>query len=151
MPYLQVGTPVDMDFNPSRVPSRINVGQIFECSLGLAGYLFDRHYRIAPFDETYEQGASRRLVFPKLYLASKQTANLWVFEPMYPGRSRIFDGITGDPFEQPIIIGKSYILKLIHQRCLLINRIILELVRKLRSLEEQYLNPRQVIKNKEWK
>ncbi|CAF2379021.1 unnamed protein product [Brassica oleracea var. botrytis] len=115
MPYLQDGRPVDMVFNPLGVPSRMNVGQIFECSLGLAGSLLDRHYRIAPFDERYEQEASRKLVFSELYEASKQTANPWVFEPEYPGKSRIFDGRTGDPFEQPVIIGKPYILKFIHQ------------------------------------
>ncbi|KAJ0030917.1 hypothetical protein Pint_12361 [Pistacia integerrima] len=115
MPYLQDGGPVDMVFNPLGVPSRMNVGQIFECSLGLAGGLLNRHYRIAPFDERYEQEASRKLVFSELYEASKQTANPWVFEPEYPGKSRIFDGRTGDPFEQPVIIGKPYILKLIHQ------------------------------------
>nr|YP_009535670.1 RNA polymerase beta subunit [Apostasia shenzhenica]AYJ83686.1 RNA polymerase beta subunit [Apostasia shenzhenica]QGW13105.1 RNA polymerase beta subunit [Apostasia shenzhenica] len=115
MPYLQDGTPVDMVFNPLGVPSRMNVGQIFECSLGLAGDLLKKHYRIAPFDERYEQEASRKLVFSELYEASKQTKNPWVFEPEYPGKSRIFDGRTGDPFEQPVLIGKSYILKLIHQ------------------------------------
>nr|WBU14124.1 RNA polymerase beta subunit [Cyanotis ciliata] len=115
MPYLQDGTPVDMVFNPLGVPSRMNVGQIFECSLGLAGDLLKRHYRIAPFDERYEQEASRKLVFSQLYEASKQTKNPWVFEPEYPGKSRIFDGRTGNPFEQPVLIGKSYILKLIHQ------------------------------------
>lgn len=115
MPYLQDGRPVDMVFNPLGVPSRMNVGQIFECSLGLAGDLLNRHYRIAPFDERYEQEASRKLVFSELYEASKQTANPWVFEPEYPGKSRIFDGRTGDPFEQPVLIGKPYILKLIHQ------------------------------------
>nr|UDZ61133.1 RNA polymerase beta subunit [Limnocharis flava] len=115
MPYLQDGTPVDMVFNPLGVPSRMNVGQIFECSLGLAGDLLKRHYRIAPFDERYEQKASRKLVFSELYEAGKQTTNPWVFEPEYPGKSRLFDGRTGDPFEQPVLIGKSYILKLIHQ------------------------------------
>nr|YP_009403136.1 RNA polymerase beta subunit [Cyanea leptostegia]ASA34329.1 RNA polymerase beta subunit [Cyanea leptostegia] len=115
MPYLQDGRPVDMIFNPLGVPSRMNVGQIFESSLGLAGGLLDRHYRIAPFDERYEQEASRKLVFSELYEASKQTSNPWVFEPEYPGKSKIFDGRTGDPFEQPVLIGKPYILKLIHQ------------------------------------
>nr|QJF46575.1 RNA polymerase beta subunit [Zantedeschia elliottiana] len=115
MPYLQDGTPVDMVFSPLGVPSRMNVGQIFECSLGLAGDLLNRHYRIAPFDERYEQEASRKLVFSELYEASKQTKNPWVFEPEYPGKSQIFDGRTGDTFEQPVLIGKSYILKLIHQ------------------------------------
>nr|YP_009679081.1 RNA polymerase betasubunit [Teucrium mascatense]QDF64437.1 RNA polymerase betasubunit [Teucrium mascatense] len=115
MPYLQDGRTVDVVFNPLGVPSRMNVGQIFECSLGLAGDLLDRHYRIAPFDERYEQEASRKLVFSELYEASKQTANPWVFEPEYPGKSRLFDGRAGSPFEQPVIIGKPYILKLIHQ------------------------------------
>ncbi|KAL3648389.1 hypothetical protein CASFOL_007813 [Castilleja foliolosa] len=63
MPYLQDGRPVDMVFNPLGVPSRMNVGQMFECSLGLAGGFLDRHYRIAPFDERYEQEASRKLFF----------------------------------------------------------------------------------------
>nr|YP_010290306.1 RNA polymerase beta subunit [Anarthria humilis]ULQ64072.1 RNA polymerase beta subunit [Anarthria humilis] len=115
MPYLQDGTPIDMVFNPLGVPSRMNVGQIFECSLGLAGDLLKKHYRIAPFDERYEQEASKKLVFSELYKASKQTKNPWVFEPEYPGKSIIFDGRTGDSFEQPVLIGKSYILKLIHQ------------------------------------
>nr|YP_009339050.1 RNA polymerase beta subunit [Pelargonium quinquelobatum]API85007.1 RNA polymerase beta subunit [Pelargonium quinquelobatum]ARU80445.1 RpoB [Pelargonium quinquelobatum] len=115
MPYLQDGRPLDMVFNPLGVPSRMNVGQIFECSLGLAGGLLDRHYRIAPFDERYEEEASRKLVFSELYEASKQTGNPWVFEPEYPGKSILFDGRTGDPFEQPVIVGQSYILKLIHQ------------------------------------
>ncbi|PHT54972.1 DNA-directed RNA polymerase subunit beta [Capsicum baccatum] len=115
MPYLQDGRSVDMVFNPLGVPSRMNVGQIFECSLGLAGSLLDRHYRIAPFDERYEQEASRKLVFSELYEASKQTSNPWVFEPKYLGKSRIIDGRTGNPFEQPVIIGKPDILKLIHQ------------------------------------
>ena len=115
MPYLQDGRSVDMVFNPLGVPSRMNVGQIFECSLGLAGDLLGRHYRIAPFDERYEQEASRKLVFSELYEASKQTANPWVFDPEYPGKSRLLDGRTGDPFEQPVLIGKPYILKLIHQ------------------------------------
>nr|YP_010953829.1 RNA polymerase beta subunit [Terniopsis sessilis]WMV00685.1 RNA polymerase beta subunit [Terniopsis sessilis] len=115
MPYLQDGRPIDMVLNPLGVPSRMNVGQIFECSLGLAGDLLDRHYRIGPFDEKYEQEASRKLVFSELYEASKKTANPWVFEPEYPGKSKLFDGRTGEPFEQPVIIGKPYILKLIHQ------------------------------------
>ncbi|KAK6784283.1 hypothetical protein RDI58_017737 [Solanum bulbocastanum] len=71
MPYLQDGRFVNMVFNPLGVPSRMNVGQIFECSLGLVGSLLDRHYRIAPFDERYEQEASRKLVFSELYEASK--------------------------------------------------------------------------------
>ncbi|KAL0350091.1 UNVERIFIED_CONTAM: Photosystem I chlorophyll a apoprotein A1 [Sesamum radiatum] len=69
---------------------------------GNKGDLLDRHYRIAPFDERYEQEASRKLVFSELYEASKQTANPWVFEPEYPGKSRIFDGRTGILLNNPL-------------------------------------------------
>ena len=115
MPYLQDGTPVDMVLSPLGVPSRMNVGQIFECLLGLAGYFLEKHYRITPFDERYEREASRKLVFSELYEASKKTKNPWLFEPENPGKSRLIDGRTGDIFEQPVTIGKAYMLKLIHQ------------------------------------
>jgi DNA-directed RNA polymerase subunit beta len=90
------------------------ITKIFESSLGLARDLLKKHYIIALFDERYEQEASKN-VFLELYEATKQTKNPWVFEPVYPGKSRIFDGRIGDPFEQPVLIGKSYILKLFHQ------------------------------------
>nr|QYB21715.1 RNA polymerase beta subunit [Lagarostrobos franklinii]BBF90894.1 RNA polymerase beta chain [Lagarostrobos franklinii] len=115
MPYLQNGTPVDMVLNPLGVPSRMNVGQIFECLLGLAGKLMNKHYRIAPFDERYEREASRKLVFSELYKASERTANPWVFEPDHPGKHRLIDGRTGDIFEQPVTIGIAYMSKLCHQ------------------------------------
>eukprot|EP01018_Ginkgo_biloba_P040777 Gb_06830 [translate_table: standard] len=115
MPYSQNGTPVDMVFNPLGVPSRMNVGQIFECLPGLAGNPMNKHYRITPFGERYEREASRKLVFPEPYRASEQTANPWVFEPDHPGKNRLIDGRTGDLFEQPVTIGKAYIPKLIHQ------------------------------------
>ena len=115
MPYLQNGIPVDMVLNPLGVPSRMNVGQIFECLPGLAGNPMNKHYRITPFDERYEREASRKLVFPELYKASEQTANPWVFEPDHPGKHRLIDGRTGDVFEQPVTIGKAYMSKLSHQ------------------------------------
>nr|QPO89858.1 RNA polymerase beta subunit [Cephalotaxus hainanensis]ULU28341.1 RNA polymerase beta subunit [Cephalotaxus hainanensis]UPV70437.1 RNA polymerase beta subunit [Cephalotaxus hainanensis]UPV70519.1 RNA polymerase beta subunit [Cephalotaxus hainanensis]UPV72077.1 RNA polymerase beta subunit [Cephalotaxus hainanensis] len=115
MPYLQNGTPVDMVLNPLGVPSRMNVGQIFECLLGLAGKLMNKHYRIVPFDERYEREASRKLVFSELYKASEQTANPWLFEPDHPGKHRLIDGRTGDIFEQPVTIGIAYMSKLCHQ------------------------------------
>lgn len=115
MPYLQNGTPVDMVLNPLGVPSRMNVGQIFECLLGLAGKLMNKHYRLPPFDERYEREASRKLVFSELYKASEQTANPWVFETDNPGKHRLIDGRTGKVFEQPVTIGIAYISKLCHQ------------------------------------
>lgn len=115
MPYLQDGTPIDMVLSPLGVPSRMNVGQIFECLLGLAGYFLGKHYRITPFDEKYEREASRKLVFSELYKASKKTGNLWLFEPENPGKSRLLNGRTGEIFEQAVTVGKAYMLKLIHQ------------------------------------
>lgn len=115
MPFLQNGTPIDMILSPLGVPSRMNVGQIFECLLGLAGDLPNKNYRIIPFDERYEREASRKLVFPELYEASRRTMNPWLFEPDNPGKNQLFDGRTGEIFEQPITAGKTYMLKLIHQ------------------------------------
>nr|AND48349.1 beta subunit of RNA polymerase [Eosphagnum rigescens] len=115
MPYLQDGTPVDMVLSPLGVPSRMNVGQIFECSLGLAGNFSKKHHRITPFDERYEREASRKLVFSELYEASKKTKNPWLFEPENPGKNRLIDGRTGEIFEQPVTVGKAYMLKLVHQ------------------------------------
>nr|YP_010958405.1 RNA polymerase b-subunit [Vandenboschia auriculata]ALO81790.1 RNA polymerase b-subunit [Vandenboschia auriculata] len=115
MPYLQDGTSVDMILSPLGVPSRMNVGQILECLLGLAGDFLKIHYRVTPFDERYERQASRKLVFSELCKASIRISSPWVFEVDHPGKSRLIDGRTGDAFEQPVTIGKAYIMKLIHQ------------------------------------
>nr|QUE27699.1 RNA polymerase beta subunit [Isoetes hypsophila] len=115
MPYLQNGTSIDMILSPLGVPSRMNVGQIFECVLGIAGDFLRRHYRVMPFDERYEREAPRKLVFPEPHEASRQTANPWSFELDNPGKSRLIDGRTGEIFEQPVTIGKAYMPKLIHQ------------------------------------
>jgi len=115
MPYMQDGTPIDMVLSPLGVPSRMNVGQIFECLLGLAGSILKRNYRIMPFDERYEKEASRKFVFSELDLARRKTGCSWLFEPDTPGKSRLFDGRTGIAFDQPVTVGKAYMLKLIHQ------------------------------------
>jgi DNA-directed RNA polymerase subunit beta len=67
-----------MVFNFLEVPSQINTGQIFESSLGLAGDLLKKHYRISPFDERYEQEDLRKLVFSELYEASKEKKSLGI-------------------------------------------------------------------------
>lgn len=115
MPYLQDGTSVDMILSPLGVPSRMNVGQILECLLGLAGEFLKIHYRVTPFDERFERQASRKLVFSELCKASIRISSPWLFEVDHPGKSRLIDGRTGDVFEQPVTIGKAYIMKLIHQ------------------------------------
>lgn len=114
MPYLPDGTPIDIIFNPLGVPSRMNVGQIFECLLGLAGEKLGKRYKISPFDEIYGQEASRILVNQKLKQAAIQTNCNWIFHPIYPGKILLRDGRTGEFFDNPITVGKSYILKLIH-------------------------------------
>ena len=115
MPYLPDGKPLDLVLNPLGVPSRMNVGQIFESLLGLAGTYLNQCYKIQPFDEIYGSEASQSLVYSKLYEAKIKTGQYWLFNPNYPGKIKLFDGRTGNCFEQPSTVGKAYILKLIHQ------------------------------------
>jgi DNA-directed RNA polymerase beta subunit len=114
MPYLPDGTPVDIVLNPLGVPSRMNVGQLLECLLGLAGHYLHESYTTNLFDEKFGAEASRSLVFSKLYEASIKTKNPWLFEPHHPGKMRLFDGRTGTAFDQPVTVGCAYILKLVH-------------------------------------
>nr|YP_001382217.1 RNA polymerase beta chain [Pleurastrum terricola]A6YGE0.1 RecName: Full=DNA-directed RNA polymerase subunit beta C-terminal section; AltName: Full=PEP; AltName: Full=Plastid-encoded RNA polymerase subunit beta C-terminal section; Short=RNA polymerase subunit beta C-terminal section [Pleurastrum terricola]ABO69352.1 RNA polymerase beta chain [Pleurastrum terricola] len=114
MPYLPDGTPVDMVLNPLGVPSRMNVGQVFETLLGLAGKYLHQHFKVTPFDEVYGPEASRSLVYSKLYEARLKTDQNWIFDPKSPGKTRIFDGQTGANFDQAVTAGYAYMLKLIH-------------------------------------
>lgn len=114
MPYLPDGTPIDIIFNPLGVPSRMNVGQIFECLLGLAGEKLGNRFKITPFDEVYGQEASRLLVNQKLKEAAIKTNTNWLFSNISPGKVMLRDGRTGEYFDNPVTVGKSYILKLIH-------------------------------------
>ena len=114
MPYLPDGTTVDMVLNPLGVPSRMNVGQVFEALLGLAGGFLKQRFSITPFDEMYGSEASRSLVYLKLYQARLRTGHEWLFWPDFPGKMRIFDGRSGDAFHQPVTVGRAYMLKLIH-------------------------------------
>lgn len=114
MPYLPDGTPIDMVLNPLGVPSRMNVGQIYECLLGLAGKYLGEYFRIAPFDEIYGAEASRSLVYSKLYEVRKKTGSKWIFNPNTPGKMYLYDGRTGESFDQAITVGQAYMLKLVH-------------------------------------
>lgn len=114
MPFLPDGTPIDMVLNPLGVPSRMNVGQIYECLLGLAGKYLGEHYKIFSFDEIYGPEASRSFVFNKLYEARRKTGFKWLFNPKYPGKIRLFDGRTGDCYHQPVTVGQAYMLRLVH-------------------------------------
>ena len=115
MPYLSDGTSVDMVLSPLGVPSRMNVGQIFECLLGLSGVFLNKNYRVLPFDERYESQASRKLVLSELYYASQLSQSPWLFQVNTPGKMSVFDGRTGEAFDQSVTIGRAYMFKLIHQ------------------------------------
>lgn len=114
MPFLPDGTPIDMVLNPLGVPSRMNVGQIYECLLGLAAKYLGSHFKVTPFDEIYGPEASRSFTYSKLYEARQKTKNKWLFNPNHPGKIRIYDGRTGERFDQPVTIGLAYMLKLVH-------------------------------------
>jgi DNA-directed RNA polymerase subunit beta len=114
MPYLPDGSIVDIIFNPLGVPSRMNVGQIFECLLGLAGDNLNKRFKILPFDEMYSVEASRILINSKLKEAAIHTNKPWLFNNSCPGKVILTDGRTGESFDNPVLVGKSYILKLIH-------------------------------------
>nr|AYR06278.1 RNA polymerase beta subunit [Renouxia sp.] len=114
MPYLPDGTTIDIVLNPLGVPSRMNVGQIFECLLGLAGKYTGKTFKILPFDEMYGSEASRALVNTKLQQASSLKHQSWLFNINHPGKVVLFDGRTGESFDNPITVGKAYILKLVH-------------------------------------
>jgi DNA-directed RNA polymerase subunit beta len=99
MPFLEDGTPVDIVLNPLGVPSRMNIGQIYETILGWAGLKLGRKYATPIFD-----GASEEDVINEI-----KEANIPAF-----GRTELYDGLTGEKFDQPVTVGVIYMLKLGH-------------------------------------
>ena len=114
MPFLPDGRPIDIILNPLGVPSRMNVGQLYECLLGLAGDKLNCRFKILPFDEMYGLEISRILINKKLRQASIKRNESWLFNPYAPGKMVLIDGRTGKEFENPITVGNAYMLKLIH-------------------------------------
>jgi DNA-directed RNA polymerase subunit beta len=99
MPYLADGTPVDILLNPLGVPSRMNVGQILETHLGWASQRLGFKAITPVFDGANEEELRRCL----------QEAGIPV-----SGKSFLYDGRTGDQFEQPVTVGFIYMMKLHH-------------------------------------
>lgn len=99
MPYLPDGTPVEIVLNPLGVPSRMNVGQILETHLGWAAKALGLHFATPVFDGCKEEDLTR-------YMSE---ANL-----PKSGKSTLYDGMTGKPFEQDVTVGYIYMLKLSH-------------------------------------
>ena len=114
MPYLPDGTPVDICLNPLGVPSRMNVGQVFELLMGWAAHNLDCRVKIVPFDEMYGAEKSQQTVQAYLKEAASQPGKDWIFNPENPGKLLLRDGRTGEPFDQPVAVGYSHFLKLVH-------------------------------------
>ncbi len=111
MPFLPDGTPVDIVLNPLGVPSRMNVGQTYELLLGLAAYLTGNHYEAPSFDERYGDNQSEIVTREELMKGIKESGCDWVLPS---GKVKLIDGRTGETFDEPVAVGLSYILKLVH-------------------------------------
>jgi DNA-directed RNA polymerase subunit beta len=99
MPYLPDGTPVEIVLNPLGVPSRMNVGQILETHLGWAAHALGLHFATPVFD-----GATEKDIKAQLKAATLPSS----------GKVQLWDGISGQAFEQPVTVGYIYMLKLSH-------------------------------------
>lgn len=111
MPFLPDGTPVDIVLNPLGVPSRMNVGQTYETLLGLAAYLTGNYYEVPAFDERCGDEASQLATTHELKKGIEKTGYDWV---KTDGKVTLYDGRTGEPFDNPVSVGLGYILKLVH-------------------------------------
>ena len=99
MPYTADGTPLDVCLNPLGVPSRMNLGQILETELGWAALGLDEWYATPVFES-----ASNNQIEQKLAAAGRPTNS----------KTTLFDGRTGEPFENPVMVGVMYMIKLHH-------------------------------------
>ena len=99
MPHLPDGTPVEIVLNPLGVPSRMNVGQILETHLGWAAHALGLHFATPVFDG-----------------ATEGEIKAWLEKAGHPksGKTRLYDGMTGEAFEQDVTVGYIYMLKLSH-------------------------------------
>lgn len=110
MPYLPDGTPVEIVLNPLGVPSRMNVGQILETHLGWAGKVLGLHFATPVFD-----GATEKEIKEYIGQANAKFDELGLPPSVGPsGKTRLYDGLTGEQFEQKVTVGYIYMLKLSH-------------------------------------
>ncbi len=99
MPFLPDGTPLEIVLNPLSVPSRMNIGQVLECHLGWAAKTLGMHMATPVFD-----GASEEDVFNLLQKAGVKEN----------GKTKLYDGRTGEEFDNEVTVGYMYMLKLAH-------------------------------------
>ncbi|MEW6197050.1 MAG: DNA-directed RNA polymerase subunit beta [Planctomycetota bacterium] len=124
MPFLEDGTPVDLVLNPLGVPSRMNVGQILETHLGWAAAVLGFQVISPVFDGATEaqiracvaeanERVRQRREDPDVVRQAGRARELLTEMPL-TGKVRLYDGRTGDPFDQPVTVGYIYMLKLHH-------------------------------------
>ena len=99
MPFMEDGTPVDIVLNPLGVPSRMNLGQLYEAMLGWVGLVSNKKYSTPVFN-----GATPEQVLEELKSAGLPTS----------GKAKLIDGRTGEYFDSPVTVGAAYIMKLSH-------------------------------------
>jgi DNA-directed RNA polymerase subunit beta len=106
MPFLSDGTPVDIVLNPLGVPSRMNVGQVLETHLGVAAKALGFKVATPVFD-----GIQEKAIFDYLKEARAVEGFKWINDN---GKATVYDGRTGDAFDQQVVVGYIYMLKLGH-------------------------------------
>jgi DNA-directed RNA polymerase subunit beta len=121
MPFLEDGTPVDIVLNPLGVPSRMNVGQVLETHLGWAAKMLGIKTATPVFDGVQEEDIVRLMTEANEKFAEENGKNYhWGFRPdgnggyVYDGKTDVYDGRTGDRFDQRVMVGQIYMLKLDH-------------------------------------
>lgn len=125
MPYLADGTQVDIVLNPLGVPSRMNIGQVLECHLGWAGKVLGVHFATPVFDGAREEQIKVELAkaHKKMPVGPGVSVQIDRINPrtgevekinLPDGKTILYDGVTGEAFEQPVTVGCVYMLKLHH-------------------------------------
>ena len=99
MPFLEDGTPIDICLNPMGVPSRMNLGQLYETMLGWAGQILGEKYETPVFN-----GATPDEVAERMKRAGLPSS----------GKVTLYDGLTGDKIDNPVLVGHMYMMKLFH-------------------------------------
>ncbi len=111
MPFLPDGRPVDIVLNPLGVPSRMNLGQLFETYLGLACRYLGFHAATPVFDGVQESEIDELLKKARAVQEKSEGPQSWITPE---GKTVLYDGLTGEPFEQKVVVGVIYMLKLHH-------------------------------------
>ncbi len=111
MPFLPDGTAVDIVLNPLGVPSRMNLGQLFETYLGLACRLCGFHAATPVFDGVQEYEIDAALAEARKVQEREEGNAAWINTD---GKTVLYDGMTGEPFAQRVVVGVIYMLKLHH-------------------------------------